>query len=198
MNRFLRKIFLFLKFGGSLIAGGLYVWVITILLEDGNWLGISALTTMLLAIAAFWAIWQNYRFREKDRKERLLNEIIEWAEDVAKCGIARPTPELEVKNVRDDVAFSFLTNQYNKLDTLQLVKAREYTKEITQKIDSSLQEAVDEATKNLKKQINCLRKFKTGGGKWIIKEVIKNNNLLYNSAVKVIQEATRTKTEDIH
>ena len=49
-------------------------------------LAISAGVTFLLAIAAFWAIWQNYLLHKKERKERLLNEIIDWAIDVAKCG----------------------------------------------------------------------------------------------------------------
>jgi hypothetical protein len=45
-----------------------------------------AVATFLMAVAAFLAIWQNYKFKEKDRKERLLNEVIEWAMDVGKCG----------------------------------------------------------------------------------------------------------------
>lgn len=57
MKRFFQKIYeLLLKPAAALIAGGLYVWAIVILLENDNWLGISALTTMLLAIAAFWNI----------------------------------------------------------------------------------------------------------------------------------------------
>jgi hypothetical protein len=47
---------------------------------------ITSIATITLAFAAFWTIWQNYKFREKDRKERLFNEIIEWAIDVIKCG----------------------------------------------------------------------------------------------------------------
>jgi len=56
MDRFLRKCLQLLKYVALIIAGGLYIWVIIILLEDGNWVGISAITTMLLAIAAFWNI----------------------------------------------------------------------------------------------------------------------------------------------
>ena len=56
MIRFLKKLLELLKYGASIIAGGLYVWVIILLAKDDNWAGISALTTMLLAIAAFWAI----------------------------------------------------------------------------------------------------------------------------------------------
>ncbi len=35
--------------------------------------------TLTLAIAAFWAIWQNYSFRRKDRKACSLDEIRSWA-----------------------------------------------------------------------------------------------------------------------
>lgn len=52
-----------------------------------NWLAISAGATFLLALAAFWAIWQNYRLHKKERRERLLNEIIEWAIDIQKVSL---------------------------------------------------------------------------------------------------------------
>jgi hypothetical protein len=46
-------------------------------MEIGQWLKdwavpLSAGGTFLVAVAAFWTIWQNKRFRKKDRKERLL------------------------------------------------------------------------------------------------------------------------------
>ena len=46
---------------------------------------ISAGITLLLAIAAFWAIWQNYRFRKKDRQRersaRAVDELCRWTDD---------------------------------------------------------------------------------------------------------------------
>lgn len=89
MLRFTKKLLELLKYGASVIAGGLYVWVIILLAKDDNWVGISDLTTMLLVIAAFWAIWQNYMFRKHEQKERILNNIIEWAEDIMACGVER-------------------------------------------------------------------------------------------------------------
>ena len=48
-------------------------------------LAFSAGATFLLALAAFWAIWQNYRFRKKDRerlrKERAATELYKWGEE---------------------------------------------------------------------------------------------------------------------
>jgi hypothetical protein len=51
---------------------------------------LSAGATFLLAIAAFWAIWQNYSFRKKDRRFRfqidVLNEVRNWAAEAVKLG----------------------------------------------------------------------------------------------------------------
>lgn len=85
MIRFQRKLSEPLKYGALIIAGSLYIWAIIILLENDNWVGISALTTMLLAIAAFWAIWQNYNFRReanrRERKVRAAEELRKWSEE---------------------------------------------------------------------------------------------------------------------
>lgn len=55
-------------------------------METETLLAIGAGATFLLAIAAFWAIWQNYIFRKEDRerdfKRRSLKEINDWAEMV--------------------------------------------------------------------------------------------------------------------
>lgn len=73
----------FLKYGLALIAC-LFLWAGVILINEQNWVALSALATLILALAAFWAIWQNYSLHKRERKERLLNEIIEWAWDVLK------------------------------------------------------------------------------------------------------------------
>ena len=43
---------------------------------------VLALVTAVLASTSFWIIQQNYKFREKDRKERLLNEIRAWVLEI--------------------------------------------------------------------------------------------------------------------
>ena len=94
MDRF-QKIFLFLKFGAALIAGSLYIWAIIILLENDNWVGISALTTMFLALAAFWTIRQNYSFRKREQRRRLLNEIVEWATEIHTVSLKTDLPKID-------------------------------------------------------------------------------------------------------
>ncbi len=76
-------------------------------------LAISAGATFLLALAAFWAIWQNYRIRDKDRKLnfrlRLLDEVRDWAHEAVKLGFlynrAKSKPEMSrIINMIEDVA----------------------------------------------------------------------------------------------
>ena len=55
-------------------------------------LAISASATFLLAIAAFWAIWQNHVIQKREQKHRLLKEIIEWATDIQKVSLEVDIP----------------------------------------------------------------------------------------------------------
>ena len=57
-----------------------------------TWLAISAGAMFLLALAAFWAIWQNYSFRKREHRHRLLNEIIEWVTDIQKVSLEVDIP----------------------------------------------------------------------------------------------------------
>ena len=54
-------------------------------METETLLAISAGVTFLLALAAFWAIWQNYTFRKVDRKRELIvrasNELCRWTDE---------------------------------------------------------------------------------------------------------------------
>ncbi|MFC2067165.1 hypothetical protein ACFLUO_09010 [Chloroflexota bacterium] len=59
-------------------------------------LAISAGVTFLLAIAAFWAIYQNYHLNKRERKERLWNEIVAWAEGLASCHYSLKRQEINV------------------------------------------------------------------------------------------------------
>ena len=52
-------------------------------------LAISAGATFMLALAAFWAIWQNHKLQKRERREKLLNEIIEWATEAIEWDIEK-------------------------------------------------------------------------------------------------------------
>lgn len=68
-----------------LIAIAVYI-VFAILYDiDDKWLAFSSLATLLLALAAFWAIWENRRMRKEDREEKRsassADELCRWAEE---------------------------------------------------------------------------------------------------------------------
>ena len=84
---------------------------------------VAAWTTLLVAYAAFRTIRSNREKESRDRKERLLNEIIEWAEDVASSFEPAEIPDLsDDKNATK--SWPFLTNQRKKLNSLSLLGAR--------------------------------------------------------------------------
>jgi hypothetical protein len=58
-------------------------------MSTDTWLAVSAGATFLLALAAFWAIWQNHVIQEKERKARLLNEIQKWASEALSLILSR-------------------------------------------------------------------------------------------------------------
>jgi len=60
-----------------------------------NWIAISAIATFILAVAAFWAIWQNRGIQKRNRRERLLNEIIEWATEIHTASLKTDLPKID-------------------------------------------------------------------------------------------------------
>ena len=168
-----------LRYGLGLLIALLIFWGFYGFIKDDNWLAVSALATLILAIAAFWAIRQNYNFRRQEKKERLLNEIIEWAEDISKCGIDagidffRRYPTKVFDNEEDFIKdndnferketehryWSRLLSEY-----LHLSKESGYIKIITTKkikkeaLDTSINKLVDE----LENLIKVIRQGLTG------------------------------------
>lgn len=63
---------------------GLAVLVVFATIYD-NWLAFSSFATLLLALAAFWAIWDNRQTRREERKRehtaRSADELSSWAEE---------------------------------------------------------------------------------------------------------------------
>ena len=64
---------------------------------------ISAGVTLLLAIAAFWAIWQNYQIYKRKRESDLLYKIVDWALEIQNNSLEVNIPlstELSVEQMR--------------------------------------------------------------------------------------------------
>ncbi len=201
MIRFLRKLSEPLKYGALIIAGGLYIWAIIFLLKSDNWVGISALTTMLLAIAAFWVIRQNYELHKRERRERLLNEIIEWAAGVANIGFEESIislPEAGDSGVDEyDMQRMTLSKLSSVYSTCKALDSRsKYISFISQNLSKELHKYVsnvsfriDNLEKSLAKSIKEDKGISIPKGDELIK--------VRTSAHNLIEEATKIKTRDI-
>ena len=77
---------LFRKYAlGLLLAIGI-TWTYSILIKEDNWLAISALSTLILALGAFMSIRETREIKKSEKRDRLLSEIIQWATQVLECG----------------------------------------------------------------------------------------------------------------
>lgn len=56
---------------------------------------LSASATFLLAIAAFWAIFQNRNIQKRNRRESILNEIIDWATEIHTTSLKMDLPKID-------------------------------------------------------------------------------------------------------
>jgi len=125
------------------------------------WLAISAGATFILALAAFGAIWQNHRIQVKEYRYRLINEIIEWAEDILKCHLELPTSPI-VTEAKDpkiliELAMFDLRTRYRYIDA-----RHRYVRGIAPTFGIDLGLAVDKVIKELKSQgISIMGKPKT-------------------------------------
>ncbi len=83
----------------------------------------SSGATLLLAIAAFWAIWQNRSIQIRNRKERILKDIVDWLISIRTVDVSIPIPitdkeitEQERKRIETNVLFRYflptLTSEY--------------------------------------------------------------------------------------
>lgn len=103
----------------------------------GEWFLGSA--TLALALGAFLSIWLNYRIQVKERKARLLNDIIDWAREGLSVfpryyGLLRPFEDQVVNDLTDRL---YCQRNYIR----KIVKDCRITKDFPTK----LQEAVAEA-----------------------------------------------------
>jgi len=161
-------------------------------------MAVTALVTLLLALTAVRATEQS-NFREKnrrtdeiekenrDRKERLLNEIIEWAIDVRASAIGKEI-NLAFFKGKDLVNALYVgLNKYRGKSS--------YIEKIALKFDKDLQDAVKNASTELKKcldsLVNCLKIPKTKSIDF--DEPARHAVTLEQFADKVIEEATKIK-----
>jgi len=148
----------------------------------------SAGATLLLAIAAFWAIWQNHQLQIRERRERLLNEIIEWAMDVAVPQFSIGTESL-LSNVTENDKLVF--HQLSQASHTHKLRVRgNYYRKIAPIFTKDLGIAIEKVITELEKHANLIATASSY-------DIGKHQFELEQAANKVIEEATKIKTKDI-
>ena len=142
----IKKIFLVVvKYLVAIALGGLYVWAILLIVKDDNWNGISAITTMSLAIAAFWAIRQNYSYRKKDSQGKLMTEIRNWANEGLNF----------VTRYRVHTGGAEFPKQWEAIARLSYLASQDYTPAIK---NEKLIESIQKAHTNIKECLDFYHK----------------------------------------
>jgi len=101
-----------------------------------NWINLVAAIlvgggTLALAVMAYKAIRQTRGIQRSEKRERLLNEIIEWAEDIAECGTNINLP-VNIKLTTDLVIDNL--NKVTFLEYLRLINRGEYIEAVADKL----------------------------------------------------------------
>lgn len=166
-------------------------------MDIGDWITLSAVT-VALGIGAASIIHTNI-LQRKERKERLLNEIIEWAIVVTNCGKRSDLSDLLY--LADNKQEAFLSLRLTEAAlSIGLMKGRnEYISKVALIFGQELQEDVDML-------IDCLEEYKelldeegkdTSISLESIEKIESHDSQLIILATKVIKEATEIKTRDI-
>ncbi|GAG50032.1 unnamed protein product, partial [marine sediment metagenome] len=121
---------------------------------------VAAWTTLFVAYAAFRTIRSNREKEERDRKHQLLNEIIEWAVDISKCGIEKGYPD--ISNLIE--SYSVWLNISDKIGDIilcfkEMRGENQYVGEVIKILDHDLGEAsktlIDEFEEHIKLLLLC-------------------------------------------
>lgn len=117
---------------------------------------VLAIATGILAFFNWRIIKQNSEIIKKERKERLLREIINWGESIKRCSFVSNLEELiaVLKLTGDDKRHVWaLKNDFE----YRIVAARyTYLKNIASELDVSVQTAIKDVSDNLAKLITLL------------------------------------------
>lgn len=159
----------------------------------GDWITLVAVIVALgIGVAS---ILYTQRLQKKERKERLLNEIIEWAEEIAKFlhgwNVASVIRMYGDMNKRLSQHIDWLADLNNlRVKALYLSKISK-KKTFGKGLENCVKEAVNDLDRHSKLFDDWLN------DKVSPEEVIKQKSLFYLSVKKVIEEAAKIKTKDV-
>ena len=186
---------------GFFILGLLYMFIRDI--EFRNLM--LALSSIIALILSYLSFLQSERIRkdtldkeDRDRKERLLNEIIEWAEDIRKSSSENVDPKYiildsPVMAIASQQGFLQLQKRYQDLN-----KKSAYMKEVISKVfGCELVSAVEKVIQQLDNNIEMLRGCLTRKDENSSEKVEACKKSLDCCAEELIIEATNIKTKNI-
>lgn len=178
--------------GAPLFGVGLFI-LVTDLPQYA--LGFSILATLAMAFAALLNIKQSADRENRDRRERLLNEIINWATNVFKDGALNDMMMLkgDIENARRLAAVNI--EEWKDIKK-QMTGKNQYISTIALNFDQNLRTDINKLVKNLEKYLEELttpRKAPKQGEIPIAAAKLK----VYKSANIVIEEAAKTMAKDI-
>ncbi|MBN1161059.1 MAG: hypothetical protein JXA17_03825 [Dehalococcoidales bacterium] len=179
----------------AVIIAGLIGKFILILKDDPGWAQsytavgtlILAFFTMVLALATFGVIWQNHIYKKEERKERLLNEIIEWAIDVSKT-INEHMISMDLYNKRDKGLISFICNGID-----QLLSRGRYIYLYANIFGGKSEKAINETNENLKACLDLYINYKYQK----YNEVFNIYKNIGENTNTIIDEVTNIKIQDL-
>ena len=166
-------------------------------MEVGDWITLGA---VLVALGiGVTSILYTQRLRGKERKERLLNEIIDWALDIVRCGSEagfEVTPglpeEKQKKLIRINWAFRYqvISSKGDYIISIGSIFKRE----------ENLHRLIKAAQGDLEKAIKILWDLAGAKGaeeERLSSEATKTEEALQKSAGLLIKEATRIRTREM-
>ncbi len=156
--------------------------------------------TLFLGSMAWRTIRQTRNLQKAEKIERLLNEVIEWAVGISKCGIEKGYPD--ISNLID-LHTVWLKISNNIGDIILCFKEmrgkNQYISEIVKALDQDLREASKTLTDDFEEHIRLLSLCETymrdREKAW--EKVVVHKHKLNFSAKKVIEEAVKIKTRDV-
>ncbi|MBM3143184.1 MAG: hypothetical protein FJ005_09150 [Chloroflexi bacterium] len=125
-----------------------------------DWIAIGtillAIATVVLASFTWISIRQNSEIRKKDRKERLLKEIIDWGESIRKSSFVSDLEELIIvlKLTGDDKRRVWALKHENEYKVVAIRYT--YLKSVASDLDVSIQNAIEEVSNRLASHIVLL------------------------------------------
>ena len=165
----------------------------------GDWITLSAVVIALaLGLAS---LIQTNCIQKTERKQRLLNEIIDWATDVGKCG--SHIDFLLLAAELDEEPWGELNLPTLQSSLRELKQRGEYMVKVADTLEkpllTSVQKVKGKVTEYLKAIDNVFIKVKLGteGNLPMILKPLLERDPLVNYANNLLAEATKIKTKDI-